>query len=322
METADLNRVYTSLGTRRRYEVWFLKMALSDGSGAWWFRYLITNPGSGSGGCPKLGTSPVQVWATWFPKDGPPESFIEGFPLAGLSISSSASPLLFEHGQNRITHDNCRGRVTARGRTVEWNLRYRSTAGFVMSNVGWIGFSRTPHSDAVFEGEVTIDGECVSGKPESGRPLGYGLQGHNCGFRHRHLWTWAHGIHRDETGAMTTFEALEYEIAPLLYFRRGLLWHNGRLHRLKGFRTVERNRGKMAWEFSCQEQQSGLSVRVRLDGGGQSLHRLPYTRTDCSGTFEVSNNSLANGNILIDHPGRPGVELDFNAGSVLEMVGA
>ena len=30
-----------------------------------------------------------------------------------------------------------------------------------MSNVGWIGFSRTPHTDAVFEGELTVDGQLV-----------------------------------------------------------------------------------------------------------------------------------------------------------------
>lgn len=325
MENEKLNRVYTSLGTRRRYEVWFLKLALADGSGAWWFRYLMTNPGNqrggNVGGCPGLATSPIQVWATWFPAGGTPESYIEGFTLADLSLSRPGTPLHFEHGLNRITHDSCRGRVTANGRTVEWDLRYRSSAGFVMSNVGWIGFSRTPHTDAVFEGEILVDGKQVTGPLVAGQPLGYGLQGHNCGFRHRHLWTWAHGLHLNESGELTSFEALEYEIAPWLYFRRGLLWHEGRLYRLKGFRTAARDRASMAWEFSCQERQSGVSVAAIFNGGGSSLHRLPYTRTDCSGTFEVSNNSLASGNLRLAYPDRPGVELSFNAGAVLEMVG-
>ncbi|MFM8395272.1 MAG: hypothetical protein ACKOB4_15250, partial [Acidobacteriota bacterium] len=185
MNAPRLNQVYSSLSTRRRYEVWFLKMALADGSGAWWFRYLLTNPGrADGGGCASLGTSPVQVWATWFPKDGPAESYIEGFPLAGLTLSEPDEPLNFAHGLNWITHDSCHGLVKANGRTIEWDLRYRSNAGFVMSNVGWIGFSRTPHTDAVFEGELTVDGRSIFGNP-----IGYGLQGHNCGFRHRHLWT-------------------------------------------------------------------------------------------------------------------------------------
>ena len=40
-----LNELYSSLSVRRRYEVWFIRLGLADGSGAWWFRYLLMNPG-------------------------------------------------------------------------------------------------------------------------------------------------------------------------------------------------------------------------------------------------------------------------------------
>ena len=317
MNAPRLNQVYSALTTRRRYEVWFLKMALADGSGAWWFRYLLTNPGRpGGGGCTDLGTAPVEIWATWFPKDGPAESYIEGFPIEGLALSQPDQPLYLEHGFNRITHDSCHGLVRAKGRTIEWDLRYRSSAGFVMSNVGWIGFSRTPHTDAVFEGELTIDGQSIFGNP-----IGYGLQGHNCGFRHRHLWTWAHALHHHDSGASSTFEALEYEIAPGLFFRRALLWHFGSLYRLGGFRTGLRDRDTMRWNFNCRDRRSGVAVEAAFDGYGSSVHRLPYTRTDCSGTFEVSNNSLASAQVRILVPGNPETELMFNQGAVLEMVG-
>lgn len=317
MNAPRLNQVYSALTTRRRYEVWFLKMALADGSGAWWFRYLLTNPGRpGGGGCADLGTAPVEIWATWFPKDGPAESYIEGFPIEGLALSQPDQPLYLEHGFNRITHDSCHGLVRAKGRTIEWDLRYRSNAGFVMSNVGWIGFSRTPHTDAVFEGELTIDGQSIFGNP-----IGYGLQGHNCGFRHRHLWTWAHALHHHDSGASSTFEALEYEIAPGLFFRRALLWHFGSLYRLGGFRTGLRDRDTMRWNFNCRDRRSGVAVEAAFDGYSSSVHRLPYTRTDCSGTFEVSNNSLASAQVRILVPGNPETELKFNQGAVLEMVG-
>ena len=48
-----LNEVFTKLTMRRRYEVWFLRVGLGDGSGAWWFRYLLMNPGRG--GCARGG---------------------------------------------------------------------------------------------------------------------------------------------------------------------------------------------------------------------------------------------------------------------------
>src|ERR1017187_602604 len=39
-----LNELYSSLSARRRYEVWFVRLGLADGGGAWWFRYLLMNP--------------------------------------------------------------------------------------------------------------------------------------------------------------------------------------------------------------------------------------------------------------------------------------
>src|SRR5258707_536415 len=42
-----LNERFSALSMRRRYEVWFLRLGFGDGSGAWWFRYLLMNPGRG-----------------------------------------------------------------------------------------------------------------------------------------------------------------------------------------------------------------------------------------------------------------------------------
>src|ERR1700740_3391193 len=73
-----LNKVYSPLSARRRYEVWFVRLGLADGSGAWWFRYLLLNPGRA--GCEASpGTNPVQFWAAWFPRGGGAQSFIQGF---------------------------------------------------------------------------------------------------------------------------------------------------------------------------------------------------------------------------------------------------
>lgn len=47
---ALLNAVYTRPTMRRRYEVWFIRLHLADGSGAWWFRYLYGCAGAGAGG--------------------------------------------------------------------------------------------------------------------------------------------------------------------------------------------------------------------------------------------------------------------------------
>ena len=120
----SLNRTYSRLTMRRRYEAWFLRFGLADGSGAWWFRYLLTN--LGRSGCPGIaGAAPAQVWATWFPRDGRPEIFIQEFPLQALILdapapggarSGSSSPFSLELGQTALTRTDAAARSKFAGR--------------------------------------------------------------------------------------------------------------------------------------------------------------------------------------------------------------
>jgi hypothetical protein len=62
-------------------------------------------------------------------------------------------------------------------------------------------------------------------------------------------------------------------------------------------------------------------LEAAIDGAGPSIHRLPYLRTDCAGSFEVVNNSLARAVLRLERPGGPVETLETNTGAVLEMVG-
>jgi hypothetical protein len=76
----------------------------------------------------------------------------------------------------------------------------------------------------------------------------------------------------------------------------------------------------MRWNFSCRER-NGLSLEAAFDGFGVSTHRLPYIKTNCSGRFEVVNNSLASSSLrLRNHLGQD-EELHTAQGAVLEIVG-
>jgi hypothetical protein len=91
----SMNEVFSALSVRRRYEVWFVRMGLADRSGAWWFRYLLMNPGRG--GC--LGDQrgmPVQVnrWVTRLP-----ESNEEGVLSEGRHCDLSCRASSPEHGR-------------------------------------------------------------------------------------------------------------------------------------------------------------------------------------------------------------------------------
>jgi hypothetical protein len=312
---ATLNEVFSSLSVRRRYEVWFLRMGLADGTGAWWFRYLLMNPGRGvCSGAPQ--GLPVQIWATWFPSGGTPKSFIQGFPLHGLDISRSGkSPFYFRIGDNGIEENSCSGSLKVDGHAISWNLRYGSMFRVTLSDKGWIGFSRTPHSDAVCSGEITLDGRTFAGDP-----LGFGVQGHNCGYRHRNFWTWTHAYFPRPGQAASTLEALVYEMPFGLLFRKAVFWHDGQKYSLRRLKETVRDRKSLQWNFRCIAQ-NGLRLDVAIDGRGPSVHRLPYIKTDCTGSFEVMNNSLASASVLIQSADGEAEGLETSTGAVLEMVG-
>jgi hypothetical protein len=310
-----LNEVYSLLSTRRRYEVWFLRLGLADRSGAWWFRYLLMNPGRD--GCPgEPPGMPVQVWATWFPTDGKPQTFIQGFPLSGLKLSARGqNPFHLQVGDNEIEQNSCRGALEVDGHSVAWDLEYRSTFRVTLSNKGWIGFSRTPHSNARFSGKITLDGCSFEGNP-----LGFGLQGHNCGYRHRGFWTWAHAYFSRPDGSPSTLEALVYDMPLGLVFRKAVLWHHGQRHVFRNLQDIRRDRENFRWDFRCSAR-GGVRLEVDLDGRGPGIHRLPYLKTDCFGSFEVVNNSLARAVVRFTRTGAAVEELETSNGAVLEMTG-
>src|SRR5271170_7806627 len=119
-ERSLLNAVYSKPAMRRRYEVWFLRLQLADGSGAWWFRYLLMNLARGGCAANPLGM-PVQVWATWFPRGAKPQSLIQGFARERLSLSAPGSQdFHFEAGENRIGQDFCAGYLSLDGHDIRW----------------------------------------------------------------------------------------------------------------------------------------------------------------------------------------------------------
>ena len=312
---STLNEAFSTLSVRRRYEVWFLRVGLADGTGAWWFRYLLMNPGRG--GCVNSSMGmPVQVWATWFPAGDKPRSIIEGLPLSGFGLSlKGESPFHFQAGVNEIGEESCSGTVNADGHRITWKLRYRSTFRVTLSSKGWIGFSRTPHSDAVFSGEITLDDRRFSGDP-----LGFGVQGHNCGYRHRNFWRWTHAYFPRPDNPPSTLEALVYEMPLGLTFRKLVLWHDGKAHVLGRVREWRARGEEMQWQLSGNSKY-GVQIQAEIDGRGPSLHRLPYLKTNCSGTFEVSNNSLASASLCLTDSNGSVERLTTTMGAVLEMVG-
>src|SRR5690349_12311000 len=320
MKPASLNSIFSTNKMKRRYEVWFLRFALADGSGAWWLRYLLLNLGrpcfGGCGGDTR--GFPVQVWATWFPSGEATQHYLAGYSQGELQMSGRfAAPFFLQIGEQRLEENACRASMEAKTHRISWDLRYRSSIAYSMSEKGWIGFTRTPHADAVFSGRISLDGRTWEADP-----LGFGLQGHNCGYRHRGFWNWAHALVPEPgSGEFSSFESVEYDMPLGLRFRRAQLWHAGVLYDFRGMKTLERSVNPFRWAAEWLRGRDGTRLTASFDGSGISAHRLPYLKTDCSGTFNVMNNSLASAQLILKRPGQAAVELRTNGGAVLEMGG-
>ena len=235
--------------------------------------------------------------------------------MDGLQLSARGeTPFHFGIGENNIDDHSCSGRIDADDHRVSWNLHYQSTAQATLSDKGWIGFSRTPHSDAVFSGEINFDG-----RKFSSQPLGWGVQGHNCGYRHRNHWTWTHAFFPDTGKGPGSFEALTYELPLGMRFFNAVLTYGGRKLVFRKLRETARDAQQLLWSFNCTGPES-QQLTVTVDGAGDSLHRLPYLKTDCSGSFEVANNSIAQARLLLRIRGAT-EEFTTDGGAVLEMAG-
>ena len=307
----ELNAVYSRMQMRRRYEVWFVRCGLADGSGAWWFRHLLVQQ-------PKTTTISAttkyfQVWATWFPKDEKPQTFIVNFPIEQLELSSRGQvPFRCRVPENGIEGGRCWGNLHSQGHQISWNLRIASHFGVTLSDRGWVGFSRSPHSDAEFSGRIVFDG-----KEFAGEPLGFGVQGHNCGYRHRTWWRWMHAYF-PQAGVASTLEALAYDLPMGFTFRNAILWHREKGHKVRQIKELEiaRSSSRLLWRFTGR-LEDGVSLEALVEGVAPGVHELPYAKTDGLGTFPVANASLARAMVKFGS----GEIVEADAGAVLEMGG-
>jgi len=246
---------------KRRYEVWFLRCGLADGSGAWWFRYLLMNLGRSRRDGPPT-AMPAQVWVTWFPRDGEPRSFIQGFAIEKLELSARrALPFYCRIADNGVEEGICWGNLRLDGQTISWKLSWHSDFGVTLSDKGWIGFSRSPHSDAAFSGEIILDG-----RKSAGEPLGFGVQGHNCGYQHRRFWRWMHAYFPKADGTAATVEALVYDLPCGMTFRNAVIWHQGKgkvVGKLTERDTLQ-EANRLKWSFAGV--LGGAPVSVTVEG--------------------------------------------------------
>jgi hypothetical protein len=105
-----------------------------------------------------------------------------------------------------------------------------------------------------------------------------------------------------------------------LVFRKAVLWHDGKQHQFRYLQESRKVAGEFAWDFRCSAN-TGVQLEADFYAAGPSIHRLHYLKTDCSGSFELLNNSLARAAVRLQHQDGSVEQLDTATGAVLEMAG-
>jgi hypothetical protein len=128
-----------------------------------------------------------------------------------------------------------------------------------------------------------------------------------------------HAYFPQPDGSASTLEAVVYDMPFGLLFRKAVLWHKGNAAILKNLREKEivREPRQLKWSFTAR--RGDLSIEAIIEAEGPGIHVLPYVKTDCSGTFPVSNASLARATLRLGN--NPGETLETGTGAVLEMGG-
>jgi len=107
-----------------------------------------------------------------------------------------------------IEEESCRGALHVEGHAIRHGISATiSTFRVTLSNKGWIGFSRTPHSDAVFSGEITARRPPLRQRRSRLRSAGTQLR-----IPASQLLDWAHAYFLAADRDATTLEALVYEM--------------------------------------------------------------------------------------------------------------
>lgn len=105
-----------------------------------------------------------------------------------------------------------------------------------------------------------------------------------------------------------------------LVFHKAVLWHNAEPRVFSSLIEIRKDRETLRWDLRCF-MHDGFELEIEFDGSGASMHRLPYLKTDCRGSLEVMNNSLAKATLCLKPRGGLVEKLETETGAVVEMGG-
>ncbi len=294
---------------RGHVESHFLKLNDPPGRRALWLKATILH---------KLGEPAVaEAWAIAFDRELGHVAAKQVVPFE--SASFSREELLIRVADVAIASARTQGVVAADGARIEWSLAFEGDAApFVPLSqrlyADGTGNAKivSPHPDLRFSGHYRVGDRRV--EVDGWR----GMQGHNWGRRHTHLYAWVHCNVWEDRDLVLEGITARVKLGPLLPppITLVIAAHAGERHAFTLPGSLWRARGQIApraWEFRAANATARIAGRFSADTG--DFAGLHYENPDGAMTYCL-NSKIARGHVRLEVAGRPAIEATTRAAAL------
>lgn len=286
---------------RGHVESYFLKLNDKAGRRALWLKAtILSNIGSPEGAI-------AEAWAVAFDREGEHVAVKESLPFSKSRFSNAGLDIV-ANGL-RLGEGSLTGEITHAGRTISLDLSFTKGAPplvpfpYEAMYEGRFPKSKlvSPHPDSLFSGSYSVDDEEVT--VDGWR----GMQGHNWGESHAHLYAWAHGNQwdQDEDFVLEGLSA-RVKLGPVLSPLTTLVCvrHRGVRYDFNRVVDLARARGSVdprRWAFRAESDLG--SIEGELFGQNEDFVGLYYANPDGAMTYCL-NTKLAHARVRFEPRGR------------------
>lgn len=286
---------------RGHVESYFFKLNDAEGRRALWLKATVLSDGRGSEG------AVAEAWGIAFDREGGHVAVKQTVPYAQARFSTTG--LDIEVGGLRFRDGSIQGEIEQAGRRIAVDLSFtKGSPPLIPFPENALYFSRLPRSklvspfpDSRFTGSYTVDGETI--RVDGAR----GMQGHNWGENHAHLYAWAHCNQWDQDEDFV-FEGVSarVKLGPVLTPLATLVCvrHRGVRYEFNRVRDILKNRGEVShrrWTFRAESDLG--RIEGELFGQTHDFVGLRYPNPDGAMTYCL-NTKLAYARLRFEPFGR------------------
>ena len=282
------------------YESWFLRANAPKGERAFWIRYTIFSPK----GRPQDAVG--ELWAITF-AERHIVAVKEQHPLARCSFAKDRLDVAI--GEAKLDGRTLRGKASANGHTIAWDLRYAGGDPPILLLPERLYATRIPRAKAlvarplaVFTGSIDVDGTALAITDW------VGSQNHNWGSRHTDRYAWGQVAGFDEEpDAFLECSTARLKLGPVWTppMSPVVLRLGKETFEFNGLARAVRALGAYApyqWHIETRDKAATLDIRIEADP--TDFVALRYGNPP-GGTKICLNSKVARCELTVTRAGRP-----------------